>query len=490
MENYLFFVGGTGARVYRAFLHSCAAGAINTDQVKVVLVDADSKSAAGKECLELYKVYKKYRELIRENIAQSVNPFPAFYCEVDMQEEAVISPVQPDITHLEQVAKGDKNTIRALKWFYTKEEREQSIEKGFYARPNIGCVFFQDFSSAVLQKTLTEIKQCLHRNKGQVRVVLIGSVFGGTGAAGVPSLLKMIRKECSADLNNLHCSAVLVTPYFSMESKGAEDSSIKINQNEFFYNTREALRYYQSLLFNDFESIYMVGKRNLDLVNLNYADGGEKQKNKPHIVELYGAMAIQKILAAQNRGLWGYFAGDENVDWQSMDNEFRVLTDMLRVQMVLESEIYPYLEQVENNVPSIWQRRYQWYTIYDMASSSNRKKMADIRIYSQQFLEWMYYIQFKYENGRLCRNLAVRLCGPTIDHFSPEPPNDADRSAPSERRLRDRFNDLVDLSSNIEYVLNKAALLLSYLGVAPPALATLGCAGLLLRLIGLAGEKK
>lgn len=489
MKNYLFFVGGTGARVYMAFLHSCAAGAILTDQVKVVLVDADSKSAAGEDCLALYRVYKDYHKIIHEEEAQRENPYPAFRCNVEMREEEAVSPVQPNISHLEKVAGGNEDTIRALKWFYTREEREQPVEKGFYARPNIGCVFFQDFNSPVLQNTLKEIEQCLHEETEEVRVILVGSVFGGTGAAGIPSLLKMIRKGWDKHPDRLHCDAVLVTPYFSMQAKGAKDSDIEINQNEFFYNTREALRYYQPLLSREFETIYLVGKKNLDLVNLNYADGGEAQKNKPHIVELYGAMAIRKLLEENPaRGLWGYIAGDENVDWTSMDTEFRVLPDMLRVHMVLESEIYPYLEQMKNYTSSILRTRYQWYTLYDMASSDNRTKMAEIRAYSRMFLEWMCNIQFKYEDGKLCRNHAVHLCGAAIDRFSPEYRNDADRK--SGTRLRDRFNELIDFSSNIEYVLDKAALLLSCLGVAPAELTALGCVGMLIRLIGLAGEKK
>ena len=31
--NYVFFIGGSGARVYTAFLHACAAGVIQADDV-------------------------------------------------------------------------------------------------------------------------------------------------------------------------------------------------------------------------------------------------------------------------------------------------------------------------------------------------------------------------------------------------------------------------------------------------------------------------
>ena len=35
--KYIFFIGGSGARAYKAFLHACAAGIIHEDKVEVIL---------------------------------------------------------------------------------------------------------------------------------------------------------------------------------------------------------------------------------------------------------------------------------------------------------------------------------------------------------------------------------------------------------------------------------------------------------------------
>lgn len=41
MKNYVLFIGGTGARVYRSFLHLCAAGVVQSGTITTLLLDAD-----------------------------------------------------------------------------------------------------------------------------------------------------------------------------------------------------------------------------------------------------------------------------------------------------------------------------------------------------------------------------------------------------------------------------------------------------------------
>lgn len=494
MENYLFFIGGTGARIYRAFLHACAAGAVSADRVHAFLIDADSLSAAASECRGLYRAYKNYRAILNMDGAKNAAKTSAFHCDIRMREEGVISPVPPEITRLQQVTR-DEAENRALAWFYTEEERMQSLEKGFYARPNIGCVFFQDFRHSALTDALNEIeRQVRNTQSGGVRVVLAGSVFGGTGAAGIPSLVKMIRKQCGDDSSRLRCCGVLATPYFCMAEKEEANNDIDIRGEDFFFNTREALKYYK--FSQAFDTVYLVGRKSLDLVSLEYTDGGARQKNKPHIIELYAAMAVANCLsgtaAPEKTEFWSYIADSEGMGWQNMPSQFYRLADMLRAQAILENEIYPYMDLREETDSPIWSGIYQWYPLYHMSDAGNRRSMAAIRGYSRSFLEWVYYMQSGYINGQLARNGNVRLCGPVIDCFEPAGTAGTGGPDPSaqKKKLRERFNDLVDTAANIEYALSKAAVILSYLGVAPPVLAELGCAGLLIRLFGLSGEQK
>ena len=98
--NYVFFIGGSGARAYKAFLHACAAGAIPMDEIRVMLLDADSKNAACTECVELYRLYRWHHKMIQEKISalkpgerRKVGTLRAFHCDVRMYHEQAISPV-------------------------------------------------------------------------------------------------------------------------------------------------------------------------------------------------------------------------------------------------------------------------------------------------------------------------------------------------------------------------------------------------------------
>lgn len=479
MKNYIFFIGGSGARVCRAFLHSCAAGIMPKEEVTLLLLDADAENSAGKECLRLYETYEKLYGLLHGAGTAAAGDVPAFQCGVRMPKKKVISPVH-DVSYLGQVAENDNVRTRALEWFYTREEREQDLKKGFYARPNIGCVFFQDIQDKDFQNCVEEIGNRLSQGE-EVRVILVGSVFGGTGASGLPSLMKIIGEQRPQNgAGRLHSCGVLIAPYFRIKPPQERTDDIRIQGDSFYSNTRAALRYYQ--FYKEFEATYLVGQKSLDLVNPEYADGGEKQANKPHIIEAYAAMAIKDFLTGnRDAGIRGCLTGHEDLGWPTFDRDFYRLADMLRVQAVLNGEICPYIQERETRTLSIWQGGYQWYRVY-CTRSADQENLAEVNKYSQSYLDWMYNMQCEYDSsGELCWDRDVRLCGPGIVHY---------RGEPEAKNRWKRFNDLVDSASHIEYVLDKAVLILSCLGVVPAAAASLGCAGLLIRLFQMMGEKK
>lgn len=65
MKNYIFFIGGSGARTYRAFLHLCATGVIQGDELNLLLLDADN--AAAEDYIKLYEQYKNHYDLLHQD---------------------------------------------------------------------------------------------------------------------------------------------------------------------------------------------------------------------------------------------------------------------------------------------------------------------------------------------------------------------------------------------------------------------------------------
>lgn len=488
--NYVFFIGGSGARAYTAFLHACAAGVIKTDAVKVILLDADADNAACQKSCDLYQAYIDHRRMIYDRKHTAA----AFHCDVQMYQSKAISPVPEDIPHLQQVAAGNKDRERALRWFYTEDELSQSLDKGFYAHPNIGCMFFQNFgSNTYLKKCMEELAKDMRRGK-EPRVVIVGSVFGGTGAAGVPSVLKMLEETCCSQQNAvLHYGGVLVTPYFKV-AEAPTERGLTIDSDKFYGSTKAALNYYWFI--DKFEKTYLVGQKTLDIVNDRYVDGGADQDNKPHIVEMAAAMAVKDFLEerGEDREILGQFFDWNNDDrqstWDFFVEDIYQLADMLRAQMVLETAIYPCA-----NMQGVgWLgSSYQWRQVYCADTATGQKQLAIMQRYSRLFFEWLYGLQCEYtETPGILPH--VELCDSEIlselwSRVKARVENDAE-SLPEYktkgwRKYQQDFINLVETAEGIEYVVEKVGVLLSALGVLSKSAGILNCAVLFLKLFRL-----
>lgn len=494
--NYIFFIGGSGARAYTAFLHACAAGVIHADQANVMLLDADAQNAACENSIGLFQTYQEHRQML-----QSAQPFStAFHCDIQMLQESAISPVQDDVTKLAQVAGGNDTRQRALKWFYTEKELDQDLSKGFYAHPNIGCVFFQDFNgNPYLDHCMKKIIHDLKRGL-ETRVVIVGSVFGGTGAAGIPSVIKILKERCDAEdqlsFNQLRCCGVLVTPYFKVAPAPASDE-LTISSDDFYGSTKAALPYYRFM--NDFEKTYLVGQTTLETVNERYADGGDDQKNKPHIVEIFAALAIKDFLenASREKQVWGQFVDrsnvNEQIDWEFLGEDMYSLADMARAQMVLETAIYPCAAGQPRRGGC-----YQWRRVYHTDSANSQQQLASMQKYGESFFEWLYHLQSQHTgiSGNLCADPKIKLCEPGIlgrlwDRVQARKDPESGLGDPEYtarggwRKYQEDFIKLIETAEKIEYVVKKIGVLLSALGVLHKPTAALSCAGLFLKLYSL-----
>lgn len=422
-----------------------------------------------------------------------------------MYQDKAVSPINAEISQLSQITGENDTRKRILSWFYTEEERNQNLEKGFYAHPNIGCMFFQDFgNNKHLNDCLQDIISDLQDNK-PVRVVIVGSVFGGTGAAGIPSILKILEEKCKEQkysLNDLHSCGVLIMPYFKVIETDEVDG-IKIDSDTFYGNTKNALNYYRYT--DKFEKYYLVGQTDLDLVNVKYADGGKDQDNKAHIVEVYATMAIKNFLEGKtgDTKVSGHIIDTtttkDKISWDSFDEDIYALADMLRTQAVLETAIYPYIREKTNGQRGGKWGLYQWYKVYNM-SVGNQAEMLKMKEYSEAFFKWMYCLQYEYEfppnSPHPCAEIA--LCNPDIlkqlwERVRDRADSGTDGSPEFKmhgwKKYQEDFYNLVDKAEKIEYVAEKVIMILSGLGVVSKELSALGFIGLFMKLFSLSEHK-
>lgn len=508
MEKYIFFIGGSGARVYKAFIHSAAAGILETSKVSVLLIDADTRNEANTSSIELYRQYIKLREMFQNNNEN------VFQCNIHMEEEKILSPVTADAPNLNvAVGNTDPTRERMLKALYTKEEIYQELEGGFYSHPNIGCVFFADFKEPEFMQCLDKINRQLSDDT-EVAITLVGSVFGGTGAAGIPTILKLIRSELKDNVNyqKLSIGGVFLEPYFkTLGSKGEESENITIAMEEFYFNTYEALSYYRTNPDMDFTSIYLVGQQTQDIVNIRYADSGQGQDNKAHVVELYAALAIDSFLShPKEEGIYGFVRKDK-LDWSSFPgrrNEddvsvmFEKLAAFTRAQAIWIAEIYNYL-YLKKPERSVCKKAGimvpQWYKRYRVEDGDVKRQIEKIRNYSIPFMEWIYMISCNFDtDGILRQDEKIQLFGTPIQNIYQlsvdlEKKNQTSEKGSTKENLktfRDKFNEFIDTVSNVEFVLDKVVDVVSLMGMVPGASAGVEAVGLFMKILSLVGKYK
>ena len=85
---------------------------------------------------------------------------------------------------------------------YDPEEKMQNLSEGFRARPNIGAAAMLATTSNEDDPFWSQIYKAIDAARGgeQVRVFIISSIFGGTGASGFPNIARRI-KQIQLDKN-------------------------------------------------------------------------------------------------------------------------------------------------------------------------------------------------------------------------------------------------------------------------------------------------
>jgi len=168
------------------------------------------------------------------------------------------------------------------------------MDIGFVGNPNIGSVVLNQF------KDSEEFKEFASNYNEDDRVFIISSIFGGTGAAGFPTVLKNIRDAIQNDeinskgfLQNAKIGAITVLPYFNVEK--SKDSPIQ--KSDFIAKTKAALYYYQDNVTgnNSINALYYIAD---DYTGKPYkndpGDGG--QMNDAHFIELVSALSVIDFL--------------------------------------------------------------------------------------------------------------------------------------------------------------------------------------------------
>lgn len=175
------------------------------------------------------------------------------------------------------------------------------MDIGFVGNPNIGSVVLNQF------KDSQEFKEFASNYNDGDRVFIISSIFGGTGAAGFPTILKNIRDamnnrniDSKGFLQDAKIGAVTALPYFNVE----KDNESPIQKSDFIAKTKAALYYYKDNVTgnNSINSLYYIAD---DYSGKPYINdpGDNGQRNDAHFVEMAAALAIIDFIETPDSAL-------------------------------------------------------------------------------------------------------------------------------------------------------------------------------------------
>lgn len=243
--------------------------------------------------------------------------------------------------------------------------------------PDLGVLFFSDLVARLeedaaqgkadeLLALLREIGAALEAGE-KVKVLLCGSIFGGTGAAGIPVLSRALRERFAARRDLLEMGAVLMLPYYHVPPAETEDGEeITVSSGQFLVKARTALSYYgmEGLIrqgLSDekglYDAVFLLGLPETHFVTTgNYSTGSQSQENDAHLLEWLATRCVGRFLATDYREREGanincyyYQMASTRLNWDSFDTEAaayrRAYGGLMKTALAWRAELYPELRR-------------------------------------------------------------------------------------------------------------------------------------------------
>jgi len=309
MKNFIIGIGGTGAKCLEHLIHCCSSG-LGPEDLWVGMVDQDEANGNVNRTKILLNKYNNLRRSLRDegkhDLAQNSNLFKT---NIRTNNDSVWLPMKGANPTLEELI--DYNLLkpevrRLMDCLYDSTERSLNLSEGFRARPNIGAAAMLASTANEDDPFWSQIYKAIDAARGgeEVRVFIISSIFGGTGASGFANIarrIKTIQQEKNVT-SNFHLGGALMLPYFNFEVPEENmEGELFARPEEFLDQTKGALEYYSKLFEHNkiFDQVYVTGWDPLSKLS-NFKFGGNLQNNPPLFPEIYAALGALKFFSSEN----------------------------------------------------------------------------------------------------------------------------------------------------------------------------------------------
>lgn len=375
MQNlYIFAIGGSGERVMNSLVMMLAAGMpAGAQRITPVFVDNDVNSNALKKSLRLIEYYRAnetgkmgLHELGR-NVPKSsnkskgagtegVNQEVPSFAHVELCKPVILNIAGDSIGTLNKIIGNldDKDAVEndikeEKELLFSDDDLDMPLTVGFVGNPNIGSVVLNTLSF-----NCDDFDTILGAQKDD-GVFVVGSLFGGTGAAGFPLVINKFLE--SNDPNRPLLGGVALLPYFDIKEGDQTNGLIDTNKYDvhsdtFATKTRAALMYYDEYM-NTMDYLYYAG----DDMHPQYEHnvGGAKQENPSNLIEVMAALSALDFSKQQHpsgvvykRPVWGFnddddatsnISGVRNAGLRRAMVKFQLLKELFENEKFLQDDI-------------------------------------------------------------------------------------------------------------------------------------------------------
>ncbi len=340
MDDKLFVIaiGGTGMRCLESFVHLCAIGMFDNEEINILTLDTDQSNGNKGRVERLIELYNKVKTDNPDNPGGSPNTNTYFsaklnlykfytdYSKANRSSYLKLSATQGTDKQTEQ----DDSDLADL---FLEHDTVQSfnLEHGYRAQTHLGSMLMYhgiieaarhynaDKSKATApEKDLVDFLSKLQQSSAGARVFVFGSVFGGTGASSIPVVPEALKEAINVisqntiDFNRVKFGATLLTEYFSFKSPSEaqrKNEKLIASSDYFAINSQAALQFYQQdrTVKDRYKRLYHVGwpAQELDVTGdkQQTITGGAEQKNACHVVELMCACAAYDFFGQDDNNL-------------------------------------------------------------------------------------------------------------------------------------------------------------------------------------------
>ncbi|NTW33487.1 MAG: hypothetical protein HGB12_12840 [Bacteroidetes bacterium] len=264
-----------------------------------IIIDVDAENADTARTIKGLKLYKDIRAKAIEKDEENYDVFfgtnlDTLSSQRENDSERIKDDFQLNVVNLSKTFAEyfkvnemdvvDEHFMRLLYDSSQKNDKncELNLElvKGFKGNPNIGCMIFNELEN------IPDFRYFMNAFADGDRIFIISSIFGGTGSAGFPQLLKILKKKGNNKVSSAIKGAITIMPYFSIEENGIS----AIDSNLFMSKTKSALAYYEKEMDGIDSMYYIYDKPGSKLYKNN--EGGSSQQNNAHIVEFIAATSV------------------------------------------------------------------------------------------------------------------------------------------------------------------------------------------------------